>query len=54
MKLSGDKVRARKVASKVASIVEGDEVSNERMPSFTNKIGYPVILKAKGGWRERP
>ena len=51
MKLSGDKVRARKVASKVASIVDGDEVSNESDAlNLAGKIGYPVILKAaKGG-----
>lgn len=51
MKLSGDKVRARKVASKVASIVEGDEVSKvSDALDLANKIGYPVILKAaKGG-----
>ena len=53
MKLSGDKVRARKVASKVASIVDGDEVSNESDAlNLADKIGYPVILKAaKGGGR---
>lgn len=51
MKLSGDKVRARKVASEVASIVDGDEVSNESDAlNLAGKIGYPVILKAaKGG-----
>ena len=51
MKLSGDKVRARKVASKVASIVDGDEVSNESDAlNLAGKIDYPVILKAaKGG-----
>ena len=56
MKLSGDKVRARKVASKVASIDERDEVSNESDAlNLANKIGYPVtILKAKGRWRTRP
>ena len=48
MKLSGDKVRARKVASKVASIVKGDEVSNEGDAlNLADKIGYPVILKAE-------
>lgn len=51
MKLSGDKVRARKVASKVASIVDGDEVSNESDAlNLAGKIDYPVILKAKGRW----
>ena len=51
MKLSGDKVRARKVASKVASIVDGDVVSKvSNALDLANKIGYPVILKAaKGG-----
>ena len=40
MKLSGDKVRARKVAG---FIVEGDEVSNESDAlNLANKIGYPV------------
>ncbi len=51
MKLSGDKVRARKVASRVSTVVEGDEVSKESDAwNLSDKIGYPMILKpAKGG-----
>jgi acetyl/propionyl-CoA carboxylase alpha subunit len=48
--LSGDKVRARKIASKVAPVVDGGEVSNESGAiDLAEKIGYPVILKAVQG-----
>ena len=47
MNVSGDKVRARKIASKVASIVDGEEISNENDAiNLAEKIGYPVIVKA--------
>ena len=51
LKLSGDKVLAKEVASSFATIVEGKEVSSlEESLELANKIGYPVILKAtKGG-----
>lgn len=50
MKLSGDKVSARKIASKVAPIVEGDEVSNESEAiNLAEAIDFPVILKAVEG-----
>lgn len=50
MAISGDKVKARNAASKVASVVEGSEVSGEdEAISLINKIGFPVILKAVEG-----
>jgi acetyl/propionyl-CoA carboxylase alpha subunit len=50
MAISGDKVRARKVASKVAPVVEGIEVSNENdVIKEAEKIGYPIMLKAVEG-----
>jgi acetyl-CoA carboxylase biotin carboxylase subunit len=50
MNVSGDKVRARKIASKVASIVDGEEISNENDAiNLAEKIGYPVIVKAAEG-----
>lgn len=50
MAISGDKVRARNAASKIASIVPGGEVSNEKQAfSLAYKIGFPVILKAVEG-----
>jgi acetyl-CoA carboxylase biotin carboxylase subunit len=50
MAISGDKVKARHAASKVASVVEGDEVSSETEAlSLVDKIGFPVILKAVEG-----
>jgi acetyl-CoA carboxylase biotin carboxylase subunit len=50
MAISGDKVKARNAASRVASVVEGGEVSNENEAfSLINKIGFPVILKAVEG-----
>jgi acetyl-CoA carboxylase, biotin carboxylase subunit len=48
--ISGDKVRARKVASKVAPVVDGYEVSQEcDAIKQAERIGYPVILKAVEG-----
>jgi acetyl/propionyl-CoA carboxylase alpha subunit len=50
MAISGDKVKARGAASRVASVVEGDEVSSEEEAlSLVDKIGFPVILKAVEG-----
>lgn len=50
MELSGDKIKAREAASKVAPILEGKEVSRETdAMKFADRIGYPVILKAVEG-----
>ena len=50
MSVSGDKVRARKVASKVAPVVDGIEVLNESdVISGAEKIGYPIMVKAVEG-----
>jgi acetyl-CoA carboxylase biotin carboxylase subunit len=50
MSITGDKARSRKVASKITSIVDGDEISSERSAiELAEKIGYPVILKAVQG-----
>jgi acetyl-CoA carboxylase biotin carboxylase subunit len=51
LRLSGDKAKAREVASEVAPILQGKEVSSESDAlSLAEKIGYPIILKAvKGG-----
>jgi acetyl-CoA carboxylase, biotin carboxylase subunit len=51
MRLSGDKAKAREVASRVAPILEGREVATENDAlDLAHEIGYPVILKAvKGG-----
>ena len=51
MKLSGDKAKAREVASRIAPILKGKEVSTESDAlDLAEEIGYPVILKAvKGG-----
>jgi acetyl-CoA carboxylase, biotin carboxylase subunit len=50
MNISGDKVKARKVASKVAPVVDGVEVSDENDAIMeAENIGYPVILKAVEG-----
>ena len=50
MNVCGDKTRARKIASKVAPIVDGEEISNESQAiTLAKKIGYPVILKAVEG-----
>ncbi len=50
MSITGDKARSRKVASRITSIVDGDEVSNEVMAmELAEDIGFPVILKAVQG-----
>jgi acetyl-CoA carboxylase, biotin carboxylase subunit len=51
LRLSGDKVRAREIASKFAPIVEGKEISmHDEAVSLAEKIGFPLIIKAvKGG-----
>ena len=50
MSITGDKARSRKVASRITSIVDGGEVSNETMAiDLAEEIGYPVILKAVQG-----
>ena len=50
MSITGDKARSRKVASRITSIVDGGEVSNEMMAiDLAEEIGYPVILKAVQG-----
>lgn len=50
MKLSGDKVKTREIASKVARTVEGEEVENEENAlKVAERIEYPVILKAAEG-----
>lgn len=50
MSITGDKARSRKIASKIASVVDGDEVSNEVMAmDLAEDIGFPVILKAVQG-----
>ena len=51
LRLSGDKAKAREVASEIAPILSGREISTETEAlNLAEKIGYPVILKAvKGG-----
>jgi acetyl/propionyl-CoA carboxylase alpha subunit len=50
MSITGDKARSRKVASRITSIVDGDEISNEIMAmDLVKEIGFPVILKAVQG-----
>ena len=51
LRISGDKVVAKDVASTFAPVAEGKEVSSvDESLKLANKIGYPVILKAtKGG-----
>jgi len=50
LKVSGDKLRAKDVASKVAPVLEGKEVSKEEEAlKVARDIGYPVILKAARG-----
>jgi acetyl-CoA carboxylase, biotin carboxylase subunit len=51
LKVSGDKVRAKEIASRVAPVVQGKEVSkNDDALRLAEDIGYPVIVKAaKGG-----
>jgi acetyl-CoA carboxylase, biotin carboxylase subunit len=48
--LAGDKVKAKKIASKVAPVIEGREVSSEiDALALSENIGFPVILKAVEG-----
>jgi acetyl-CoA carboxylase biotin carboxylase subunit len=50
MSISGDKVRARRIASKVAPVVDGEEISNESdAVKLAERLGYPLILKAVEG-----
>jgi acetyl-CoA carboxylase biotin carboxylase subunit len=50
MSITGDKVMARRIASKVSPAVEGGEVSNETdAVLLAERIGFPVILKAVEG-----
>jgi acetyl/propionyl-CoA carboxylase alpha subunit len=50
MRLSGDKVKTRKVASKVAKIVAGKEVEDEEEAvHLADRMEYPVIIKAVEG-----
>ncbi|HEX5186367.1 MAG TPA: acetyl-CoA carboxylase biotin carboxylase subunit [Nitrososphaeraceae archaeon] len=50
MNLTGDKVKAKEVASKVSPVIPGREVSNENdAVDFSNIIGFPVMLKAVEG-----
>lgn len=50
MNISGNKTTARKIASKVAPVVDGEEVLNESQAiRLAEKIGFPVILKAVEG-----
>jgi acetyl-CoA carboxylase biotin carboxylase subunit len=50
MNVSGEKTKARKIASKVSPVVDGEEISNEAQAiTLAEKIGYPVILKAVEG-----
>lgn len=51
LKVSGDKVRAREIASSVAPVLQGREVADQNdCMALAEEIGYPVILKAvKGG-----
>ena len=50
MSISGDKVKARKIASKVAPVVDGEEISDESdTAELAERLGYPLILKAVEG-----
>jgi acetyl-CoA carboxylase biotin carboxylase subunit len=50
LKISGDKLKAKRVASKVSPVLQGQEVSQEDDALQAAKsVGYPVILKATRG-----
>ena len=51
LRLSGDKVKARQIASNFVQVVEGKEIStDDEAFSFAREIGFPLIIKpAKGG-----
>ena len=51
LRLSGDKVLAKQVASAFVPVAEGKELSNlDEALDLADKIGYPLIIKAtKGG-----
>jgi len=50
LKVSGDKLRAKHVAARVAPVLEGKEVSKvDDALNVARDIGYPVIMKAARG-----
>ena len=50
LRLSGDKIKAREVASKVAPVLPGKEVTSEdEAVNLAQTVGYPIILKAVRG-----
>lgn len=50
LKISADKLMAKQVASKVAPVLEGEEVTKEEDAlKVADVLGYPVIIKATRG-----
>ncbi|HEY7080179.1 MAG TPA: biotin carboxylase N-terminal domain-containing protein, partial [Nitrososphaeraceae archaeon] len=50
LKISGDKLKSKAVASKVSPVLQGQEVSQEDDAlQAAESIGYPIILKATRG-----
>ena len=51
LKISGDKIKVKEVASKVAPVIHGKEVTtNEEALALAENLQYPIIVKAvKGG-----